>query len=80
MRKCGIRDRPPQARFLSYQVFFFTLYSLGLRLGEALCLQLGDIDAAHACKPNQVTPRRACAMSSLHGRLIYGSMLRATCH
>ena len=31
---------------VSYRVFFFTLYSLGLRLGEGLRLQLGDIDAA----------------------------------
>ena len=30
---------------LSYRVFFFTLYSLGLRLGEGLRLQVGDIDA-----------------------------------
>jgi site-specific recombinase XerD len=29
----------------SYRVFFFTLYSLGLRLGEGLRLQIGDIDA-----------------------------------
>ncbi len=29
----------------SYRVFFFTLYSLGLRLGEGLRLQVGDIDA-----------------------------------
>ena len=35
-------------RVLSYRVFIFTLYSLGLRLGEALRLQLGDIDAARA--------------------------------
>ena len=35
-------------RVLSYQVFFFTLYSLGLRLGEGLRLQVGDIDAARA--------------------------------
>ncbi len=34
-------------RVLSYRVFFFTLYSLGLRLGEGLRLQVGDIDAAH---------------------------------
>jgi site-specific recombinase XerD len=33
-------------RCLSYRVFFFTLYSMGLRLGEGLALQLGDIDAA----------------------------------
>ncbi len=30
---------------LSYRIFFFTLYSLGLRLGEGLRLELGDIDA-----------------------------------
>lgn len=33
-------------RVLSYRVFFFTLYSLGLRLGEGLRLRVGDIDAA----------------------------------
>ena len=33
-------------RTLSYRVFFFTLYSLGLRLGEGLRLQVGDIDGA----------------------------------
>lgn len=33
-------------RIASYRVFFFTLYSLGLRLGEGLRLQLADIDAA----------------------------------
>ena len=32
-------------RVISYRVFFFTLYSLGLRLGEGLRLQVGDIDA-----------------------------------
>jgi len=31
---------------LSYKVFFFTLYSLGLRLGEGLNLKVGDIDAS----------------------------------
>lgn len=31
---------------LSYRVFFFTLYSMGLRLGEGLRLRVGDIDAA----------------------------------
>lgn len=30
---------------LSYRVFFFILYSLGLRLGEGIRLQVGDIDA-----------------------------------
>lgn len=32
-------------RVLSYRIFFFTAYSLGLRLGEALALEVGDIDA-----------------------------------
>ena len=32
-------------RVLSYKVFFFTLYSMGLRLGEGLQLQVGDLDA-----------------------------------
>ena len=35
-------------RVVSYRAFFFTLYSLGLRLGEGLRLQVGDIDAARA--------------------------------
>lgn len=30
---------------LSYRGFYFTLYSLGLRLGEGLRLEVGDIDA-----------------------------------
>jgi integrase/recombinase XerD len=33
-------------RCLSYRVFFFTLYSMGLRLGEGLGLRVGDIDSA----------------------------------
>jgi len=33
-------------RVLSYRVFFYALYSMGLRLGEGLRLQVGDIDAA----------------------------------
>lgn len=35
-------------RVLSYRVFFFTLYSMGLRLGEGLQLRVGDLDAG-AC-------------------------------
>lgn len=31
---------------LSYRVFFFTIYSLGLRLGEGIRLTVGDIDQA----------------------------------
>ncbi len=30
---------------LRYRVFLLTTYSMGLRLGEALALQIGDIDA-----------------------------------
>ena len=32
-------------RKLSYRVFYFTIYSMGLRLGEGLNLEVGDIDA-----------------------------------
>ncbi len=32
---------------LSYRVFFFVVYSMGLRLGEGCRLQPGDIDIAH---------------------------------
>ncbi len=35
-------------RVLSYKVLYFTLYSMGLRLGEGLRLQVGDIDAVRA--------------------------------
>lgn len=38
-------------RTLSYRVFYFTAYSLGLRLGEGLRLQVGDIDAARQRVP-----------------------------
>jgi site-specific recombinase XerD len=31
-------------RRLRYRVFFFTIYSMGLRLGEGLALEVGDID------------------------------------
>lgn len=32
-------------KVLSYRVFFYTIYTLGLRLGEGLRLQVSDIDA-----------------------------------
>ncbi len=32
---------------LSYKVFFFTIYSMGLRLGEGINLTVGDIDVDH---------------------------------
>lgn len=32
-------------RKLSYRVFYFTIYSMGLRLSEGLRLQVGDLDA-----------------------------------
>ena len=35
-------------RTLSYRVFYFTLYSLGLRLSEGLALKVSDIDGARA--------------------------------
>lgn len=40
-----MRDLLLATRVRSYRVLFFTLYSLGLRLGEGLRLQIGDIDA-----------------------------------
>jgi integrase/recombinase XerD len=40
-----VRQPLAATRVRSYQVLFFTLYSLGLRLGEGLRLQVGDIDA-----------------------------------
>ncbi len=33
-------------RILSYRVFFFTVYSMGLRLSEGLKLEVGDIDGS----------------------------------
>lgn len=36
----GVRER-------RYRTYFFVTYSLGLRLSEALSLQVGDIDAGH---------------------------------
>jgi site-specific recombinase XerD len=32
---------------LSYKVFFFTIYSMGLRLGEGIKLTVGDIDSVN---------------------------------
>lgn len=32
---------------MDYQVFFFTIYSMGLRLSEGINLKVGDIDAEH---------------------------------
>jgi integrase/recombinase XerD len=36
-----------KARELRYQTFLLTIYSMGLRLGEALSLRVGDIDSAN---------------------------------
>ncbi len=40
-----VRQVLAATRVRSYRVLFFTLYSLGLRLGEGLRLQVADIDA-----------------------------------
>jgi len=37
----------PDSNELSYKVFFFTIYSMGLRLGEGIKLTVGDIDSDH---------------------------------
>lgn len=34
-------------KIIDYKVLFFTIYSMGLRLGEGIKLQVGDIDAGH---------------------------------
>ncbi len=34
-------------KVLSYRVFFFTIYSMGLRLGEGVRLTVGDIDSVN---------------------------------
>jgi len=34
-------------KVMDYRVFFFTAYSMGLRLSEGINLKVGDIDAAH---------------------------------
>jgi site-specific recombinase XerD len=36
---------------LSYRILYFTLYSMGLRLGEGLRLEVGDIDAVRQRVP-----------------------------
>lgn len=36
-----------QTRIISYRIFLFTVYSLGLRLSEGLRLQVGDIDSGY---------------------------------
>jgi integrase len=43
---CEVEQLIGAARRLRYRVFVLTTYSMGLRLGETLALQLGDIDAA----------------------------------
>lgn len=37
-----------QVQQLRYRVFLFTLYSMGLRLGEGIRIEVGDIDSARA--------------------------------
>ena len=64
----------------SYRVFLFTLYSLGLRLGEGLRLQVGDIDATRGrvhirdAKGNKdrlvPCPRRRLGCCAASGRCI----------
>ena len=43
-------------RTLSSRVFYFTLYSMGLRLSEGLALKVGDVDAAR----QRVSVRDSC--------------------
>ena len=46
--KTEIEQLIAKTRKLRYHVFLLTTYSLGLRLEEALSLQVGDIDAGRA--------------------------------
>ena len=41
VRVLGLVQKP------RYRTFFLTVYSMGLRLGEGLALQVGDIDSSH---------------------------------
>jgi integrase len=34
-------------RIISYKIFFFVVYTLGLRLSEGINLRVGDIDSSH---------------------------------
>ena len=59
-------------RIVSYRVFYFSHYSLGLRLGEGLQLRIGDIDAgprtrAHSRRQGQPGPVRSTAASDASG-------------
>ncbi len=47
-------------RELRYQAFIFTAYSMGLRLGEALNLQVGDIDKERMNAPGEGQKRSLC--------------------
>jgi integrase len=42
-----VRQLLDATKQLSYKVFFLTIYSLGLRLGEGINLTVGDIDATN---------------------------------
>ena len=43
-------------RKLRYRVFLLTTYSMGLRLEEALSLQVGDIDAGRKFRTPDIRP------------------------
>jgi integrase/recombinase XerD len=67
------------ARVLSYRVFFFVLYSMGLRLGEGLQLRVGDIDAdrmrvhvrdAKGIPPPKPRPAASCACCGKPMRIV----------
>ena len=47
-------------RTLSYRVFYFTLYSMGLRLSEGLALKVGDVDATR----QRVPVRDSCSSNT----------------
>ena len=58
-------------RKLSYRVFYFTLYSLGLRLSEGLALKVSDIDAQRRrvhIRDAKGNRDRGCAAARCHAR------------
>ena len=66
-------------RTASYRVFYFTLYSLGLRLGEGLRLQVGDIDAARQRVHVRYAKATRIVSCRCHGQRCYCCVASGNC-